>query len=162
MNVQASAPEVAGITRRPQAPLTHLLTGGVRRYGQRTVPTSRVAGVDRDHRRRLPTPPGPDARGLLALAEQGVECHWRGAGRALGHQGAGLPRGAGGHSPRRVPRPRRRVRRGLLRHLPYEARAMDPQQRLVAELAWEALEDAPLVPATLRASALAPSWARSP
>ena len=33
---------------------------------------------------------------------------------------------------------------------PNEAAAMDPQQRLVLELAWEALENARLVPATLR------------
>ncbi|WP_172381392.1 type I polyketide synthase [Streptomyces sp. MNP-20] len=33
---------------------------------------------------------------------------------------------------------------------PREAAAMDPQQRLVLELGWEALEDAGLIPATLR------------
>jgi acyl transferase domain-containing protein len=35
---------------------------------------------------------------------------------------------------------------------PREAVAMDPQQRLVAELSWEALENAGIVPATLSAS----------
>ncbi|MGA4838242.1 SDR family NAD(P)-dependent oxidoreductase [Streptomyces sp. G45] len=36
---------------------------------------------------------------------------------------------------------------------PREALAIDPQQRLFAELAWEALEDAGIVPETLRSSA---------
>ncbi|MEU6625844.1 SDR family NAD(P)-dependent oxidoreductase [Streptomyces litmocidini] len=36
---------------------------------------------------------------------------------------------------------------------PREAAAMDPQQRLVLELAWEALEDARIVPATLASTA---------
>ncbi|TYK52463.1 type I polyketide synthase [Actinomadura decatromicini] len=36
---------------------------------------------------------------------------------------------------------------------PREAAAMDPRQRLMLELAWEALEDARIVPATLRGSA---------
>jgi acyl transferase domain-containing protein len=35
---------------------------------------------------------------------------------------------------------------------PREAAAMDPQQRLVLELAWEAVEDAGILPATLRES----------
>ncbi|WP_353942643.1 type I polyketide synthase [Streptomyces sp. HUAS MG91] len=35
---------------------------------------------------------------------------------------------------------------------PYEAAAMDPQQRLVLELAWQALEDARIVPSRLRDS----------
>lgn len=35
---------------------------------------------------------------------------------------------------------------------PREAQSMDPQQRLFLELAWEALEDAAIVPASLRAS----------
>jgi acyl transferase domain-containing protein len=33
---------------------------------------------------------------------------------------------------------------------PHEARAMDPRQRLALELAWEVLEDAFVVPETLR------------
>ncbi|MFF0779260.1 SDR family NAD(P)-dependent oxidoreductase [Streptomyces sp. NPDC003720] len=36
---------------------------------------------------------------------------------------------------------------------PFEAAAMDPQQRLTLELAWQALEDARIVPSTLRDSA---------
>ncbi|MFJ2443922.1 SDR family NAD(P)-dependent oxidoreductase [Streptomyces sp. NPDC087658] len=36
---------------------------------------------------------------------------------------------------------------------PYEADAMDPQQRLVLELAWQALENARIVPAGLRSTA---------
>ncbi|WP_188316375.1 type I polyketide synthase [Solihabitans fulvus] len=35
---------------------------------------------------------------------------------------------------------------------PNEAAAMDPQQRLILELAWEAMEDAAIVPASLRGS----------
>ncbi|MFC9293567.1 SDR family NAD(P)-dependent oxidoreductase [Streptomyces sp. NPDC057011] len=38
---------------------------------------------------------------------------------------------------------------------PREAATMDPQQRLVLELAWEALEDAGMVPASLRSTATA-------
>src|SRR5262249_43087801 len=35
---------------------------------------------------------------------------------------------------------------------PREATVMDPQQRLMMELSWEALEDAGIVPATIRGS----------
>ena len=56
--------------------------------------------------------PAPERRSLYGLAE---------ARRV--HAGPGV---------RGVPRPRRRVRRRLLRHLPARGAAMDPQQRLVA------------------------------
>jgi acyl transferase domain-containing protein len=42
---------------------------------------------------------------------------------------------------------------------PREAASLDPQQRLVLEVAWEALENAGLVPDSLAAARRASSWA---
>ncbi|MET8976363.1 type I polyketide synthase [Streptomyces sp. NPDC004539] len=94
---------------------------------------------------RLPGAGGPDAYWrLLAEGHDAVgeapEDRWP-AGTAAGHRRGGFIEDVDAFDAEFFGMP------------PYEAAAADPQQRLALELAWEALEHARIVPATLRATA---------
>ncbi len=101
---------------------------------------------------RLPRAPDPEAfwrllaSGQHAIAEAPAErlaAAGRGSGEALAGEEAGIRLGA---FLDRVDR----FDPAFFGISPREAAAMDPQQRLVLELAWEALEDARIVPAAIR------------
>ncbi|MGP4029182.1 type I polyketide synthase, partial [Actinomadura sp. 3N407] len=91
---------------------------------------------------RLPQAPDPAAfwrllrDGRSAITETPAD-RWTGAARTAGLRHGGFLDDVDGFDP------------AFFGISPREAASMDPQQRLMLELAWEALEDAMIVPATL-------------
>ncbi|MGW1290669.1 type I polyketide synthase, partial [Streptomyces sp. NPDC002586] len=114
------------------------------RYGLDTAPRRPIAVIGLAC--RLPGAPDPD--GLWRLLRAGESAVRRTPADRMRLAGASLEDAAGDDVPRwggfldEVDR----FDAGFFGVSPREADAMDPQQRLVLELAWEALEDARIIP----------------
>ncbi|MBZ6135798.1 SDR family NAD(P)-dependent oxidoreductase, partial [Streptomyces olivaceus] len=108
--------------------------------GVRPMPSEPIAVVGLSC--RLPQAPDPAAfwrllrDGRSATTETPAD-RWTGTARTAGLRRGGFLDDVAGFDP------------AFFGISPREAAAMDPQQRLMLELAWEALEDAMIVPATL-------------